>query len=46
MQAASNRPPSRATAVGRYGRITHYLPNPRAGGRRVGTPSDDTQLTF
>jgi ADP-ribosylglycohydrolase len=30
----------------KYGEITAYLPNPHAGGRRVGTPSDDTQLAF
>jgi len=29
-----------------YGEITHYLPNDRAGGRRVGLPSDDSQLAF
>lgn len=26
--------------------ICDYLPNPHAGGRRVGLPSDDTQLAF
>jgi ADP-ribosyl-[dinitrogen reductase] hydrolase len=30
----------------RYGEIRHYLPNKHVGGRRVGTPSDDTQLAF
>jgi ADP-ribosylglycohydrolase len=30
----------------RFGEITGYLPNPHAGGRCVGLPSDDTQLTF
>jgi ADP-ribosylglycohydrolase len=30
----------------RYGEIRDYLPNPHAGGRRVGLPSDDTQLAF
>ena len=29
-----------------YGEITDYLPNPRLGGRRLGLPSDDTQLAF
>ncbi|MDP9350047.1 MAG: ADP-ribosylglycohydrolase family protein [Chloroflexota bacterium] len=29
-----------------YGEITDYLPNCHAGGRCVGTPSDDTQLAF
>jgi ADP-ribosylglycohydrolase len=29
-----------------YGEITDYLPNPHAAGRRVGLPSDDTQLAF
>jgi ADP-ribosylglycohydrolase len=28
------------------GEIRSYLPNPRALGRRVGLPSDDTQLAF
>jgi ADP-ribosyl-[dinitrogen reductase] hydrolase len=28
------------------GWIAHYLPNPRAGGRAVGVPSDDTQMAF
>jgi len=28
------------------GVIRDYLPNPRAGGRAVGLPSDDTQLAF
>jgi len=31
---------------GRYGEIRDYLPNPHAGGRPVGLPSDDTQLAF
>jgi ADP-ribosylglycohydrolase len=30
----------------RFGYITDYLPNRHARGRRVGTPSDDTQLSF
>jgi ADP-ribosylglycohydrolase len=30
----------------RYGEIRDYLPNPAAGGMRVGLPSDDTQLSF
>jgi ADP-ribosyl-[dinitrogen reductase] hydrolase len=30
----------------RYGEIRDYLPNRHAGGRRVGLPSDDTQLAF
>jgi ADP-ribosylglycohydrolase len=30
----------------RFGEIRDYLPNPHAGGTRVGLPSDDTQLTF
>ena len=30
----------------RYGEIREYLPNPHAGGRAVGLPSDDTQLAF
>ncbi len=29
-----------------YGEITDYLSNPDEGGRRVGTPSDDTQLAY
>jgi ADP-ribosylglycohydrolase len=29
-----------------YGEIRDYLPNPFAGGRTVGLPSDDTQLAF
>ena len=29
-----------------YGEIREYLPNRHAGGRRVGVPSDDTQLAF
>ncbi|HEY5996190.1 MAG TPA: ADP-ribosylglycohydrolase family protein, partial [Candidatus Deferrimicrobiaceae bacterium] len=29
-----------------HGEIRDYLPNRRAGGRRVGLPSDDTQLAF
>jgi ADP-ribosylglycohydrolase len=28
----------------RFGELRDYLPNPHAGGRRVGTPSDDTQM--
>ena len=39
----SMNPPERRE---RYGEITDYLPNPHANGRRVGTPSDDTQLAF
>jgi ADP-ribosylglycohydrolase len=30
----------------RYGEVREYLPNPHAGGRAVGLPSDDTQLAF
>lgn len=30
----------------RYGEIRHYLPNKYAAGRRVGLPSDDTQMAF
>lgn len=30
----------------RYGEIRDYLPNPGAGGQRVGLPSDDSQLAF
>jgi ADP-ribosylglycohydrolase len=30
----------------RYGEITDYLPNVHASGRRVGLPSDDSQLAF
>ena len=30
----------------RYGEITDYLPNSQADGRRVGLPSDDSQLAF
>lgn len=30
----------------RYGEVRDYLPNPLAKGRRVGTPTDDTQLAF
>ena len=30
----------------RYGEIRDYLPNPHAGGARVGLPSDDSQLAF
>jgi ADP-ribosyl-[dinitrogen reductase] hydrolase len=30
----------------RYGWITDYLPNKHAGNRRIGLPSDDTQLAF
>jgi len=36
-------PPQR---MAKYGEITDYLPNPHAGGRPMGTPSDDTQLAF
>ncbi len=34
-----------STRAEQHGRITHYLPNPCAGGRQA-APSDDTQLTF
>lgn len=37
-------PPAERAA--RFGEITDYLPHPRAGGRPVGLPSDDTQLAF
>jgi len=37
-------PPAERSA--RFGEITDYLPHPRAGGRPVGLPSDDTQLAF
>jgi ADP-ribosylglycohydrolase len=30
----------------RHGEIHDYLPNPHAGGRAVGVPSDDSQLAF
>ena len=30
----------------RYGEICDYLPNDRSAGRRVGLPSDDSQLAF
>jgi ADP-ribosylglycohydrolase len=30
----------------RFGEIRDYLPNPHAGGARVGLPSDDSQLAF
>jgi ADP-ribosylglycohydrolase len=30
----------------RHGEIRHYLPNRHAGGRCVGTPTDDTQLAY
>src|SRR5450759_3527299 len=30
----------------RYGEVRAYLPNRYADNRRVGVPSDDTQLTF
>lgn len=36
-------PVERRAAVGE---ITGYLPNPKAGGKAVGLPSDDTQLAF
>lgn len=29
-----------------FGEITQYLPNRHAGGRSVGTPSDDSQMAF
>ncbi|MFP3853184.1 MAG: ADP-ribosylglycohydrolase family protein [Anaerolineales bacterium] len=37
------RPESRRA---RFGEIRDYPPNPRAGGRPVGTPTDDSQLAF
>ena len=30
----------------RFGEVRDYLPNRHAGGRRVGLPSDDTQMAF
>ncbi len=30
----------------RFGEIRNYLPNHHAGGRRIGLPSDDTQMAF
>jgi len=39
----SRRPRDRARD---HGEITGYLPNRHAGGRRVGLPSDDTQMAF
>lgn len=39
----SLRPSDREKA---YGKIRDYLPNRHAGNRRVGLPSDDTQLAF
>lgn len=35
-----------AERTARFGEIRDYLPNPGAGGARVGLPSDDTQLAF
>ena len=35
-----------AERAARFGEIRDYLPNPHAGGTRVGLPSDDTQLAF
>ena len=35
-----------ADRLDRHGEISDYLPNPAAGGRRVGLPSDDSQLAF
>lgn len=35
-----------ANRTAHYGEIRDYLPNKYAGGRRVGLPSDDTQLAF
>lgn len=29
-----------------YGEVRDYLPNPKAGGKPVGLPSDDTQMAF
>lgn len=37
-------PPSQRAAS--YGEVRDYLPNRYAGGRRVGVPSDDSQLAF
>jgi len=37
---------SPAEREARYGEIRDYLPNPHAGDRRVGLPSDDSQLAF
>jgi len=36
----------RAERRGRYGEVRDFLPNRYARGRRVGLPSDDTQLSF
>ncbi len=46
--ALGNRSESRLPHQRRaaFGHISDYLPNHHAGGRRVGTPTDDTQLTF
>lgn len=41
---SESMPPDRRRA--RFGEIRDYLPNARAGGVRVGLPSDDTQLAF
>lgn len=35
-----------ATRRARYGEIRDYLPNRYVGGRRRGTPTDDTQMAF
>jgi ADP-ribosylglycohydrolase len=35
-----------AERAARFGEIRDYLPNPHAGGTRVGLPSDDSQLAF
>jgi ADP-ribosylglycohydrolase len=37
---------SAAERGARHGEIRDYLPNPHAGDRRVGLPSDDSQLAF
>jgi len=46
--ALGNRSESRSPQrrAQEFGTITDYLPNHHAGGRHVGTPSDDTQLTY
>ena len=41
---SESRPPHERRA--QHGEIRDYLPNRHAGGRRVGLPSDDTQLAF
>jgi ADP-ribosylglycohydrolase len=37
---------TRGSRLARFGEIRDYQPNGYAGGRRVGLPSDDTQLAF